>query len=283
MSRERRPPNSRGCAGCLVLAIPAVLWLLNVIAEDVAQDYYWPVVETLWSIGGLTVAGWLLAIGLFLALGHSSTEYKTKLTHSQESRDRALALIEVYNLVLRSADNLSDSAEGENRKHELTEAILVGAATVFATTTTRASVYLLRDDQLEMYASYQMPTNYPREFHVGRNDPSRKPGVAGRAFISKETQVAHFTLSEDGTSWECDHADYFWHGDPKRVPQYKTFIASPISSETGYTVGVLCLDSPDAEVFDNDSTRRLVESIGSLIALTIDLADRFQQRQLDDA
>lgn len=90
-------------------------------------------------------------------------------------------------------------------------------------------------------------------------------GVAGRAFVSRQLQVAHRQRRADGT-WICDHADYVDLDSNRGSISYKALTCFPITRDRR-DLGVVCLDSYDAHAFDDVETHEVLTAMIRRFAL----------------
>lgn len=71
--------------------------------------------------------------------------------------------------------------------------------------------------------------------------------------------------------WEADHPHYKFRKPKWEEPDYKSFFVAPLVDRDGVTHGVLCLDSPNPDKFDDEdvvtSIKDISESLASAVAI----------------
>ncbi len=114
---------------------------------------------------------------------------------------------------------------------------------------------------MEMKARGQRKTSKPTQ--------QNSRGVAGMVFTSGKPKLVHV----DRASKKADCADYIdYRGDRSSCP-YQSFVAIPIcdTAHDKHPLGVLCLDSPERDTFDEDvelgNVRPLVRDIFRLLLM----------------
>ncbi|HVC79848.1 MAG TPA: GAF domain-containing protein [Chloroflexota bacterium] len=159
------------------------------------------------------------------------------------------------------------SADDPDRTMEvILESLLQDLTGAFGGVVSRAILYHPADsgDFLIPWVHYQMPiTTVERaRFYIGE-EQHRKHGIAGQCYLERRIIVAH--LAEKDGRWVSDLPEYLEFDSRRPHPPYRTFIAVPILRERT-CIGVCCLDSMDATIFDAPSMQTLLGLVMPRIA-----------------
>lgn len=92
-------------------------------------------------------------------------------------------------------------------------------------------------------------------------------GVAGHAFIHKQTRVVH-----KRTDGSMDTEEYIEFDTARKMKPYESFVCVPMLAQTDDCVGIMCLDSnTDGTVFDPQEITGLLVALGARLATLISM------------
>lgn len=139
----------------------------------------------------------------------------------------------------------------------------------------RISIYRPDRDRrsyLRIWRSLRMPTESVdrTEFYVGNRKNNHVRGVAGAVYLERTTRVVHFNKVHG--QWTVDDQEYCLFKD-SIDPAYRSFIAVPLLGPKDKPIGVLCIDAKSPKIFDTDTVRKLVLSIGQRLASALVIAE----------
>lgn len=126
-------------------------------------------------------------------------------------------------------------------------------------------------DWLVEHSHNHVPINESkaRKFYIGSQDTvdgidaRLLRGVAGTSFIEEQIHVAH--VEYNGSRYALNHPDAIRNSDETSNPGYRAFICIPLLLGER-KLGVLCVDSYDQEVFDNEAQQDYFAEIGVAFA-----------------
>lgn len=196
----------------------------------------------------------------------------------------AMNIIGLQSQVLWSLDNLALSNDVPLACKNLIKVILLENAHILKNIIFRCYVLRPDGDYLVPYVTQQMPEpeNYERKFYIG-DDPTVRRGVAGLAYVDNSLQITRRVNADDSlesvvADVRFDHKEYITLDDSVPFPQYRAIICTPVRLKES-RLGVLCLDSEDANAFDDPEMQQYLSALGILIAFILDLSDKAQQGQ----
>lgn len=195
--------------------------------------------------------------------------------------DVALKLIRLQTDVLWSLDNLVLSDDVPLACKNMVKMILTENANLLDKVIFRC--YILRPDgnYLKPYISQQMPEpdGYERKFYIG-DDPAIRRGVAGAAYMNGSIEVTHRVDEDDKHEGVIfDHPEFIPLDTTLPAPQYRSIICVPVRPDRDRYLGVLCLDSEDPTVFDDETQQQYLSALGVLIGFVLSVSDIAEQKR----
>lgn len=243
MRQSRFSPG--GCLGpALVAAITAAVNGVIGNRTDAGFLWFWPY---LLSFSRAVLSWQWLGYVLFVLLLLVSFAQGRQITVLQR-------LAELDDSLLGLLPELVAADDPHSVMRPLLTQFLRDTTTIFSQELNRASILIPRGEWLQVYVTYGMPAESIErtKFYIGP-EPHRLRGVAGTAFVTRTTRIAHM-FSQRG-DWQSDDPTYI-DFEPRRprLP-YRSFVAIPILDGPDTCLGVLCFDSLSRTSFDSRAIR----------------------------
>lgn len=255
ISRVKAIPDIayRGLVEAMAVAVAVAGAALLLLRSRLSQ----PV--PLWVVIGIIAA--LTAVGAIVSFAIRRSSLSSSSLDVAAAR---VALEDLENLaeldasILRLIPSLVLAEEPETAMAQLMDEFLRDCRTLFNQQVRRLSVFLPTDggEYLAPKWTHEMPEASRQRTRCtisAELPPGQLRGVVGHAHMVVDLQVAHMLRGSPAGAWHCDHPQYINFDRPDRVPQYLSFAAVPlIGDDEGPPLGVLCLDSMDADTFDSE-------------------------------
>jgi hypothetical protein len=103
------------------------------------------------------------------------------------------------------------------------------------------------------------------KFYIGDDEPSIKRGLAGAAYHKWKIQVNSFPIHKESECREPSHPEYIIFGNPKATA-HKTTAAVVVIDDDDHRLGVMCVDSYEAKIFDSKEMEDLLKEISRRLA-----------------
>lgn len=162
--------------------------------------------------------------------------------------------------------------------HSVLSEFLRDATTLFSEVN-RASILMPRGEWLYTYVAYGMPSESIErtKFYIGPEE-HRIRGVAGMAFVTRTTRIAHMS-DQQGAAKSDDGAYIDFAPRRPRLP-YRSFVAVPILDGSDSCLGVLCFDSRSRSSFDLQAIREnILPALATRIMAAILIYHRVMRNQ----
>lgn len=180
--------------------------------------------------------------------------------------------------LLRAMPRLLPRQDREATMRSLVRGWLRDCAALFAPDVSRATLLRPVDlNWMEPWESYGMPESSlaGRRFYIGKeSDPARR-GIAGEVYASREHRVIHVRDIEG--RWLADDPAYIDFEGETRFPRYLAFVAVPVYWQEDTPAGVLCLDSKNPNIFDQEPLVALLLALGRRIGMAVEVYELLQE------
>lgn len=241
-----------------------------------------------WLLGRLTlVTGlWTVIALLTFLCGYLFVAWFRDHRRLHQEREevgrRSKHLITLDKLLFIMLTNLVSTDEPEAGLHRLVNKLLRGAREAFPEV--RKAVLFLNDqdgskEYLELWhsAGWDVEDADPsRKFYIGNQDPHRRLGSAGEAFVHREILVTKFEEKE-GKLIPSRDSYIFFSNDHSMLP-YRALVCVPVIAVTDEKkpdcLGVVCFDSENPNSFDAPETQNMLFHLGNRIAVAIKIYQR---------
>jgi len=263
--------------GNILKRLGNTVYLIVVGAVGAAALGYWgpvrsflerlPLVPSLLAVLAVVLA---VVSGKFMVATRTLDNANRKLTDLRRQSALDTELIGLDGELLLLMPGLLTRPDRADAAKDITRAVLRRITEIWPSKVQRAYV-LLPDksgDFLTPWCGFQMADETMRRAKFQLHGTGHiAMGVAGQAFIHKQTRVVH--MRTDGS---MDTEEYIEFDTARKMKPYKSFVCVPMLAQTDDCVGIMCLDSnTDGTVFDPQEITGLLVALGARLATLISM------------
>jgi hypothetical protein len=159
---------------------------------------------------------------------------------------------------------------------------LADITAIFGGDVCRAIVYLPdpKEEYLESWVHHESPAvrPTPRRFHIGADSTGRKRGAAAMTYLNGMPRRVKITQTNG--KWHADDDAYINPKPPTHEMNYAVIDNRPIQDVGENVLGVLCLDSKNPILFENDEhIERFLDDVATRVAEVIVLSRSLTQME----
>jgi putative methionine-R-sulfoxide reductase with GAF domain len=269
-----------------VILVGVTLFILNAAANGIIGNRadalflhlwewataYIPMTSWPWII---TLVAWLVLVLIAWAWGRDRQAIGTRL---KETR----SLFEIDESLLRLLPNLVSAQDQNQEVHKIIQKFLYQITQMFSKNVER--VLFLHPDPTQEYLVIWVyygrwldeANKQTKKFYIGPHDDTRKRGVAGEAFCTSKTIIAHIKMENGNCKSDKESCYISFDGEE---PSYRSLACIPIiaGGKLDDRLGVLCMDSKNPSIFDDPVSEEILELLGRQIAAMLKIYEELQK------
>jgi GAF domain len=223
----------------------------------------------------VTVARWRILLVFLVPILAIAIPLGFTAFHYYRSQQAAINLVKLDDSLLRLLCSFNQISDKTAATTLLFQEFLEDTLELFRD---GCRISILRADRhrpefLTVWQSLRVPTETIQRtaFYIGPNIADKRIGVAGIAFKQQTLKIAHLLWKQN--QWTSDNTDYYaftQRSTPKSMP-YRAIVAVPIIDNTNpnQCLGVLCLDSMDAQAFDSKRVQDGLRSVADRLSAAL--------------
>lgn len=229
----------------------------------------------------ITVARWLIVLVVLVPIFAIGIPLGLTAFHYYRSQQAAINLVKLDDSLLRLLASFRRSSDRQTATARLFQEFLEDTLELFKD---GCRISILRKDPenpefLKIWQSLRVPpeTIDRTQFYIGANENDKRIGIAGIAFKQQALKIVHLTWKQE--KWSADSSDYYdfvKRTTLKSMP-YRAIVAVPIIDNTNpnQCLGILCLDSMDAQAFDSKRIQDGLRSVADRISATLSILENY--------
>jgi GAF domain len=223
----------------------------------------------------VAVARWLLVLVVLLPSLAIGIPLGLTAFHYYRSQQAAINLVKLDDSLLRLLSSFKQTPDKQIATILLFQEFLEDTLELFRD---GCRISILRPDKnksefLTIWQSLRVPpeTIQRTKFYIGSNADDKRVGIAGIAFKQQTLKIVHLFWKKN--QWSADNSDYYAFAQRttlKSMP-YRTIAVVPIIDNTNpnQCLGILCLDSMDAQAFNSKRVQEGLRSVADRISAAL--------------